>query len=162
MNSLVFSVIFARLPSRVRKTRSIVPPSDRARTWREPDRKCIYAFISPGSPLRLPIECKIMAACRIFAGATVTNISDKSPSLPHHLPCPARTRVPFRISLYWFTANWYSLSHTLSLFLSSCRYHIFDAASARTLGDINLKILWPRLERELYYTVLLRVIVLAN
>lgn len=25
-----------------------------------------------------PIECKIMAVCRIFAGATVTNISDKA------------------------------------------------------------------------------------
>lgn len=38
--------------------------------------------------LRAPIECKIMAACRIFAGATVTNISDKVP-LPTLSPAPS-------------------------------------------------------------------------
>lgn len=38
--------------------------------------------------VRAPIECKIMATCRIFAGATVTNISDKA--LPPRRHRPAR------------------------------------------------------------------------
>lgn len=74
-----------------------------------------------------------MAVCRIFAGATVTNISDKAtlalaprpPSSPPpptaFRPIPSRPGVPFRISLYWFTANWYS--PPVSYFPSCERVH---------------------------------------
>lgn len=90
----------------------------------------VCAFISPG--LRAPIECKIMATCRIFAGATVTNISDKALSCAGtHLTLPravsfhpisshpgAVCRVPY-------------LSILIYRELILCRYHIFDPPRAR-------------------------------
>lgn len=66
-----------------------------------PDRKCMRVYFAEP---RTPIECKIMAVCRIFAGATVTNISDKATPAPApptaFRPIPSRPGVPFRISLY--------------------------------------------------------------
>jgi len=106
--------------------------------------------------LRAPIECKIMAVCRIFASTTVTNISDKAspcPRCPTLMPVPVlafRSRVPARRAVSY-------LSILIYRELIFRRYHIFDpergggaGGHPRILGDINLKVPARRPTRALH------------
>lgn len=120
----VLSVIFTDFPVALTESaldRTPNPPSLLRRAWIEN----VCAFISSG--LRAPIECKIMATCRIFAGATVTNISDKVPpaSLPPSTSVqrPAHRSVPSRRRVSY-------LSILIYRELILRRYHIFDPSAS--------------------------------
>jgi len=126
-------VIFADFPASRSENRA--PPL----SPRGPPIENVCAFISPEP--RTPIECKIMAVCRIFAGATVTNISDKA-TLALAPPPPILAPAPDCVSSHPVPAGgavpYLSILIYRELIFSTGI--IFSILRTRTLDNINSKI----------------------